>query len=173
MSANGITNVPKNLVAPFNSVARVNGSAQKVFLEVFVSKVLRKLIAKGDPHSILDLVLIHTFSLPFIGGVNPYRDNDKANPYRASSMDGIISGVTEMPALYFGFYVNKVLNKGFVMPTMSFSDLLFFTAGKAISAAVTGLVGGTVNKIGMLRNGNEAFQLLVARQQNQSNLNRR
>jgi hypothetical protein len=171
MSVNGIMNVPKNLVAPFNSIDRVNGSVQKVFLEVFVSKVLRKLLDKRDPHSVMDLALIHTFSLPFIGGVNPYRQGDDANPFKASWVNGVISGVTEMPATYAGFYVNKVLNKGFVLPTMSFGDLLFFTAGKAISAAVTGLIGSTLNKIPILQKGNTAFYDLINRQQAVSNVN--
>jgi hypothetical protein len=169
---NGITNVPFNLISPFYGAKRISGSAQKVFVEVFVSKVLRKILAKTDPFSILDLVLIHTFSLPFLGAVNPYRDEKYMDPIQkdTSLVQSAITGTSEIPAMYAGYWVNKILNNGFVAPWIKITDLLWLSAGKAISQSVMGLLGPVIAKAPQfIIEGQTEMVAMVKRQQDKSN----
>ena len=167
-----LMNIPKNLIAPFNGIARLTGSAEKVFVEVFISKVLRKLIMKSDPFSVVDLFMIHTFALPFEGAVMPYR-KDKVDPVTegSSTIDNALTGLSEIPATLAGFWINKVLNKGFVLPWMGFTDLLLLSAGKAIGQSVMGLLDPVFKNVEFLRTGLKEHVNLVEQQQNASNAN--
>ena len=165
-----LMNIPQNVIAPFNGIERLTGSAGKVFMEVFVSKVLRKIISKTDPFSVVDLFMIHTFSLPFLGAVNPYRKGlvDPLDP-QGSTISNALSGASEIPATLAGYWINKVLNKGMVLPWLNFTDLLWLSAGKAISQSVSGVLGPVFNNVAFLRKGQANHVALLALQQDASN----
>ena len=166
-----LTSIPQNIIAPFYGIERLTGSAEKVFLEVFVGKVLRKIIGDKDPFSVVDLFMIHTFSLPFIGAVNPYRRDKVDSLATDSTFDNVLTGASEIPATLAGFWVNKVLNKGMVLPWMGISDILWLSASKAISQSVMGLLGPVFNNVEFLRKGQQDHVALVALQQEASNAN--
>jgi hypothetical protein len=137
-----------------------------------VSKVLRKLLAKTDPFSIVDLVLIHTFSLPFLGAVNPYRDDKYMDPRDkgTSVVQSALTGASEIPAMYAGYWVNKILNNGFVMPWIKITDLLWLSAGKSISQSVMGLLAPVLEKAPQfIIDGQDDLYNMIRRQQVNSN----
>ena len=173
LSKNGgsVLNVPKNLIVPFNSVTRITGSATKVFVEVFVAKVLRKLLSKKDPFSIMDLVLIHTFSLPFVGAFNTFREEGKLDSQNAGTKvwESALTGASEIPAAFVGYWANKIFNQGFVGPWIGLYDILWLSAGKGLSSGLTGLLEPAIKAMQFMADGQTGLTQYTVLQRNTSN----
>jgi hypothetical protein len=108
--------------------------------------------------------------LPFIGAVNTYRDAQQKKVLTASLIQSAMTGATEIPATFIGYWANKILNQGFVGPWITIPDILWLSAGKAISQSVTGLLEPVFKKWEFGRAGINSFETMVANQSGMSNM---
>jgi hypothetical protein len=123
--------VLNNAAAPFTaSTGAVAGNAQRLVLEVLMSKILRRVLRMQD-RSFMYLAAVHGLSLPLIGGfqgaiVPPGRLNDP-------QMTQLQSAAASVPAVYASEYVVNTSSIGFHVPRPNLRDALVTAAAKVLT----------------------------------------
>ena len=128
-----MTAVLENTILPVDvrKVDAVAGFAEKVFVEVAVSKVLRKILRMGDK-GILHLTAVHYISQPVMGGfIAPF---GKAQATKgATYQQALIDGLKGVPAVFFAQYVVNTSLKGLHVPGISIKESFITAAAKALT----------------------------------------
>lgn len=141
-------NVAKNIIVPIDPrrTKQLLGSLEYVAAEVVVAKIVRKII-KADTKGWLELAYIHTLSLPFLGGLGAFFENQK--DYAGQDPDTgkaigvatqLMDGAKGIPAVLLAQYILESFAKGFHVPWFNLKDLLITAGTKAITRPVVGFV---------------------------------
>ena len=123
--------VVNNAVAPFtSSTAAAAGNAQRIVLEVLVSKILRKVLRMQD-RSFMYLASVHAISLPLLGGFQ----GALTGPGRLSDpqMGQFQQAAATIPAVYASEYVVNTSSVGFHVPRPNLRDALVTAAAKVLT----------------------------------------
>ena len=111
-----------------------------------VAKIVRKII-KADTKGWLELAYIHTLSLPFLGGLGAFFENQK--DYAGQDPDTgkavgvatqLMDGAKGIPAVLLAQYILESFAKGFHVPWFNLKDLLITAGTKALTRPVVGFV---------------------------------
>ena len=165
-----MTAVLENTVLPIDirKTSGALGFAEKVFVEVVVSKILRKALRMED-RSVFQLAAVHYVSQPVMGGfIAPLGDvtTIQGSSYQQALMDGA-KGV---PAVFFAQYVVNTSFQGVHVPKISIKDAFITAAAKALSRP---LMKFAVPKLGTdIQEHFVVSDQLVGRQVAMSNLKR-
>ena len=160
--------VAKNSVLPLTaSTQAAMGNAQRVVLEVLMSKILRKVLRMQD-RSFLYLTAVHTISLPLIGGLQAVVTDEKN--FNQSNLQQIQAAAASVPGVYAAEYVVNTSNVGFHVPRPNLRDALITAAAKILTRP---LIGNTVAYLpgALTANFAEAFNVQNAMNQ-RSNMKR-
>ena len=126
-------NALKNSILPVDvrKMESSFGFAEKVFVEVAVSKILRKVL-KMENRGILHLTAVHYASMPLMGGVMaPFGapKNTKASSYTQTLIDGLKGA----PAVFLAQYIVNTGVSGIHVPKLNMSDAVITAVAKAIT----------------------------------------
>ena len=141
-------NVAKNIIVPIDlrRTKQLLGSLEYVAAEVVVAKIVRKII-KADTKGWLELAYIHTLSLPFLGGLGAFFENQK--DYAGEDPDTgkaigvatqLMDGAKGIPAVLLAQYILESFAKGFHVPWFNLKDLLVTAGTKALTRPIVGFV---------------------------------
>ena len=97
--ASSVSNVAKNAVMPFTSGPLAIGSAEYVLFEVIVDMILRRLI-RAPTRRLFDLILIHTISLPLLGGFSAVTGQTSTSWNDGSFTQHTMEGAYGVPAVF-------------------------------------------------------------------------
>ena len=123
--------VVNNATAPFiTSTDVAAGNAQRLVLEVLMSKILRKVLRMQD-RSFMYLAAVHGISLPMLGGfqgalVTP-------GTLVSPQMDQLKEAAAAVPAVYMSEYVVNTSSIGFHVPRPNLRDALVTAAAKVLT----------------------------------------
>ena len=155
-------NIISNAILPFDirKGALVLGSAEYVAVEVLVSSMVRKFMKA--PKSWTELILVHTISLPFLGGAVGFVD--ATGEYSAGFTTQFMDGAKGIPAVILAEWVLATFYKGFHFPWFGFKDLLITAGSKVLSRPIASVIYGYLP-----RDAADALALfnLMVQQQNQ------
>lgn len=135
MDMSAAANIPKNAITPFKTGTLFLGSAEYVAVEIITDMMLRMLIGsfvRGvGRKSIYELAVIHTLSLPIIGGgAGGFEDfHDEKSDFKNQVMDGA-KGIVGM---FLAQYVYGVSCNGFYIPRPNLTDAMVSAAAKTLS----------------------------------------
>lgn len=145
-----MTAVLENTILPIDirKTDAVAGFAEKVFIEVAVSKILRKILRMED-RGILHLTAVHYISQPIMGGfIAPL---GKPRPTKDSTYtQALIDGAKGVPAVWFAQYVVNTSLRGLHVPGLSMKEAFITAAAKALSRPlmkyITPKLGSTIDR---------------------------
>lgn len=127
-------NALKNAILPVDvrKMESTLGFAEKVFVEVAVSKILRKIL-RMDNKGILHLAAIHYASMPLMGGLMaPFGAPNKITK-AATYGEAFTDGIKGVPAVYLAQYIVNTGVSGLHTPKFSISDAGITAVAKAIT----------------------------------------
>lgn len=128
-----MVSVLENTVLPmdFRKMESSMGFAEKVFVEVAVSKVLRKILRMEDK-GIFYLTAVHYLSQPVMGGFSAVFG--PIHPIGSATVtEALIDGAKGVPAVFFAQYVVNTSLKGLHVPGISLKDAFITAASKAFT----------------------------------------
>ncbi len=123
--------VVNNAAAPFiTSTDVAAGNAQRLVLEVLMSKILRKVLRMQD-RSFMYLAAVHGISLPMLGGFQ----GALVTPSNlvAPQMQQLQEAAAAVPAVYMSDYVVNTSSIGFHVPRPNLRDALVTAAAKVLT----------------------------------------
>ena len=147
--------------------AQVLGAAEYVFLEVLVSYIMRYFI-KSEKKSVLQLLSIHTASLPFIGGLGAIGSAGHPFGLEAGYTDQLMEGLKGVPAVLWAEYLVETGAGGFHVPKPSIRDLLITSASKVITKPLMSILYPMIGNT--LRDNLDVLEEIFKRQRHNSNL---
>ena len=143
------------------------GNAQRVVLEVLMSKIIRKVMRMQD-RSFLYLTAVHTLALPLLGGFQAALSTSQ--DYNQTNLAQIQAAAACVPAVYTSEYVVNTSSVGFHVPKPNLRDALVTAVAKILTRP---LIGNTIQFLPVGLQGNfGAAQKLQAIQNSGSRLNR-
>ena len=151
--------VLKNMGAPLTaSTPAAMGNAQRVVLEVLMSKILRKVMRMQD-RSFLYLTAVHALSLPLIGGLQSVFTGEQN--FNSSNLQQVQAAAGSVPGVYAAEYVVNTSSVGFHVPKPSLRDALITAVAKILTRP---LIGNTVAYLpaALTKNFNDAFNVQSA-----------
>ena len=166
--SDSVVNIATNAILPVDlrKTQLVFGNAEYVTVEVLVSALVRKFMKA--PKSWTSLIMIHTLSLPLMGGaqgfVGPIRSVDGGSDFKTLFTDG----AKGIPAVLIAQWILETFNTGFKFPWFNMKDLLITAGAKTLSRPITALVYPYLPS-----SAQDAYQLaesMIARQQTQSSM---
>jgi hypothetical protein len=159
--------VANNAIAPFAGTERAAGNAQRLVLEVLVSKILRKVLRMQD-RSFMYLAAVHGLSFPLLGGFQAVLSNP--TNYQDSNLTQIQAAAATVPAVYASEYVVNTSSIGFHVPRPNLRDALVTAAAKTLTRP---LISNTIGYLPAAIQGNFVAALNVQHEQSMgSNLRR-
>ena len=135
------TNIFQNAILPVDprKMKVLMGSAQYIAVEVLLSQLIRRFMKA--PQSWTDTILVHTLSMPFMGGAAGFGDNNKdieAEP--AVWGDLFMDGAKGIPAVLLAQWLLFTFYKGFHVPWFNMKDLLITAGAKTITRPLTAII---------------------------------
>ena len=167
-------NVAKNVIVPIDPrrTKQLLGSIEYVAAEVVCAKIVRKLI-KADTKGWLELAYIHTLSLPFLGGLGAFFDQNKdyiGQDPETGKQIGVatrfMDGAKGIPAVLLAQYILESFAKGFHVPWFNMKDLLITAGTKAITRPIVGFVYKYLPT--NAKENLQVVEILIARQREKS-----
>ena len=131
-------NIVKNSFVPFSSFKLVQGSAEYIAIEVFVSWMIRRVM--GLPRGLITLSTIHAVSLPFLGGAIGFADASAG--YDEDFPAQFQAGAKGVPAVWLAHYIVQVFEKGFTLPAGGIKEYLVTAISKILSRPLASSVVG-------------------------------
>ena len=137
--ADQATNIISNAVLPYDPrrMKLLFGSVEYVAIEVLISAVVRNFMGKGAARSWTDLILVHTLSLPFMGGAVGFTDQDVRIDAKKEWTNHFKAGAKGIPAVLLAEWTLATFYKGFHVPWFGMKDLLITAGAKTISRPIT------------------------------------
>ena len=111
------TNIPVNAIAPVDlrKMSQAFGAAEYVGFEVLVSYLART-VFKIERRSIMELAAIHAVSIPFMGGLAQFSEE---NTFIDSPVaDAVADGAKGVPAVFAAQYVCNTALSGLHAPSV-------------------------------------------------------
>mgnify|MGYP003386456374 FL=1 len=144
------SNVLTNAAMPvdFRKTTQVGGAMGYVGVETIISYIARR-VFKVAPRGILELMAIHSFSLPFIGGLSVFADKEDHQGLQAPWPQQFI------PAVFASTYLVNTYLAGLHLPKLDFKDILITAATKIASRPVMSLLYPNLGD--SFRNGQDAL----------------
>ena len=132
---NQAQNIFSNAILPFDvRKGKLEfGSIEYVAIEVLVSAIVRNFMKA--PRTWTDLTLVHSISLPFMGGAAGFMD--PSGEYSADWTTQFKDGAKGIPAVLLAEWVLQTFYKGFHFPWFNMKDLLITAGAKTISRPIT------------------------------------
>jgi hypothetical protein len=134
----------QNHIAPFTH--GISAPITYIALEVLVSKLIRRFV--GTNLGWMELLQIHTLSLPFIGPLMGWFDppikhqafvkkkaTTEADKYAFT--DQLMDGAKGIPAVLFAEYILETFRRGFHYPKMRFKDIAVTAVAKTATRPLT------------------------------------
>ena len=166
--ASDVLNIPRNAIAPFKTGLLAMGSFEYIVMEVIVDMVVRMLVGsvvRGVSRKrIMDLVAVHTLSLPIMGGLaggfNTYHDES------ATFVDHLGDGAKGILAVYTAQYVHGISCSGFYIPRPGALDAIVTAAAKTLSRPLNAMLAQYAPD--QVKHAIKAVTEVIRTQQNQS-----
>ena len=127
-------NVLENAAQPIDvrKLSQVFGVAEYVAAEVLVSYLARA-VFKIEKRSVMELTAIHAVSVPFLGGLGMWFDDNSPYDYAAPVGDQVADGAKGIPAVYASQYICNTALQGLHAPKLNFKDILVTAAAKVVT----------------------------------------
>ena len=168
---NKLKHVFMNILLPLNGAKMLKGSVLYVALEVAVSKLLRKISGFQD-RSIMELSIVHTMSLPLMGGLSATMTSP-AESTVAYGSDRIRQhakqGLKGVPALFLANYIYNTFLNGFYVGSFSMKNLFIMAAAKMLTRPIASKVYPMAK---FTQNAFDGQQFMEEQQVRQSNFSR-
>ena len=168
---NKLKHVFMNILLPLNGAKMLKGSVLYVALEVAVSKLLRKISGFQD-RSIMELSIVHTMSLPLMGGLSATMNNtgESAVGYGSDRIrQHAKQGLKGVPALFLANYIYNTFNNGFYVGSFSMKNLFIMAAAKMLTRPIASKIYPMAK---FTQNAFDGQQFMEEQQVRQSNFNR-
>ena len=168
---NKLKHVFMNILLPLNGAKMLKGSVLYVALEVAVSKLLRKITGFQD-RSIMELSIVHTMSLPLMGGLSATMNNtgESAVGYGSDRIrQHAKQGLKGVPALFLANYIYNTFNNGFYVGSFSMKNLFIMAAAKMLTRPIASKVYPMAK---FTQNAFDGQQYMEEQQMRQSNFSR-
>ena len=135
------SNIFQNAILPVDprKLKVLVGTAQYVAVEVLVSQLIRRFMKA--PQRWTETIMVHTLSLPFMGGAVGFADNNndiEKNPTEWSEL--FTDGAKGIPAVLLAQWVIRTFSVGFNMPWFNMKDLLITAGAKTITRPLTAII---------------------------------
>ena len=164
-------NIVDNAIIPVDirKQTQVGGALTYVGFEVLVSYIARR-VFKVAPRPVTQLAAIHALSIPFLGGLSAFMEDEDAAGFEAPMSKQFMEGAKGIPAVFAGTYIVNTYLQGIHAPKLDFKDILITAASKIVTRP---LMSVTVPKMGdSVENGQKAIRASVALQRTQSRLSK-
>ena len=163
------TNIIENAVTvvDFRRGSQVGGAAEYILIETLISYIIRYFI-KSEKRSILELLMIHAGSIPFVGGMAGFVDANHPLGYEAPIGEQFSAGSKGVPAVFLSEYLVYTAMNGFHIPSIGFKDVLITTASKTISRPILSVLYPYIGQ--MMRSNLDVLEEIFRRQRGNSNL---
>ena len=114
--ADAITASAKNVVLPFASGADVAiGSVEYVTIEVIVDMLLRSIL-RAPRRGVVDLAIIHTLTLPIMGGISRLYADAPIAYGSGTLIDQTKDGAAGIPAVFLAQWMYGISSQGLRIP---------------------------------------------------------
>lgn len=133
----GYTNILENAVQPVDlrKFQQVFGAAEYVAFEVLISYFARYLF-KVEKRTLMELIAIHTVSIPLLGGLSAFVNNNSGFGYEAPFADLAADGAKGIPAVFASQYICNTALQGLHAPRLNFQDILVTSAAKLVTRPI-------------------------------------
>ena len=168
---NKLKHVFMNVLLPLNGAKMLKGSVLYVALEVAVSKLLRKISGFQD-RSIMELSIVHTMSLPLMGGLSAMMTspNESTVAYGSDRIrQHAKQGLKGVPALFLANYIYNTFHNGFYVGSFSMKNLFIMAAAKMLTRPIASKIYPMAK---FTQNAFDGQQLMEEQQIRQSNFSR-
>ena len=155
------------ITVDIRKTTQVGGAAGYVGVEVLISYIARR-VFKIAPRPVTELVAIHALSLPFIGGLAAFADDEHPLGLEAPMGDQFMDGAKGIPAVFASTYIVNTYLAGLHAPRLDFKDILITAAAKIASRPVLSLAYPRFGN--GFRNGQDALSQIFKTQRAKSQL---
>ena len=118
---------------------QLGGSVGYVGVETLVSYIARR-VFKTSPRPVSEIAAIHALSLPFIGGLAAFVDENHPLELEAPMGDQFMDGAKGIPAVFASTYVVNTYLQGIHAPRLDVKDILVTAAAKIASRPLMSLL---------------------------------
>ena len=134
--------------------------AEHVTPEVLVSYVIQRMFGKKDKDGLMDLAFIHSFSIPFIGGLGKLIAPENHPGFDADYATQLQAGLAGVPAVLLAQYFLSIFKgSAFFHWNFNMRNFLITSLSKIITRPLVSTLGGFVGEGDMSR----AYDALQAR----------
>ena len=151
--------------ADVRKTTQVGGALGYVGVEVLISYIARR-VFKIAPRPVTELAAIHALSLPFIGGLSAFTDEEHPLGLEAPMGEQFMEGAKGIPAVFASTYIVNTYLAGLHAPKLDVKDILITAAAKIASRPVMSFAYPNFGK--GFRNGQDALSELFDRQRKKS-----
>ena len=117
------------------------GTLQIIAVEVLMSKLIRVML-KMENKSFGRLILVHSISMPLIGGLVGFVDPPTQLKDGPTLAEAFMGGVKAVPAVFMAQYITNTALKGLHVPKLSIRDILITAASKILTRPLLKYVYG-------------------------------
>ena len=146
---------------------QVGGAMGYVGVEVLISYIARR-VFKISPRPVTQIAAIHALSLPFIGGLAAFTDENHPLELEAPMGDQFMDGAKGIPAVFASTYIVNTYLEGIHAPKLDVKDILVTAAAKIASRPIMSLLYPNLGA--GFRNGQDTINTLVKAQRTASRL---
>ncbi len=147
---------------------QVGGAMGYVGVEVLISYIARR-VFKISPRPVTQIAAIHALSLPFIGGLAAFTDENHPLELEAPMGDQFMDGAKGIPAVFASTYIVNTYLEGIHAPKLDVKDILVTAAAKIASRPVMSLLYPNLGA--GFRNGQDTINTLFKAQRSASRIN--
>ena len=139
--------------------------------EVLVDMILRRII-RAPTRRLFDLIMIHTISLPLMGGFSAITGSESQSWGSGDIMSHTKDGVYGVPAVFAAQYIVSSFSQGVHIPgKFSVRDILVTVISKTATKPLIKAIWKFLPKA-MVQDSLEAVNSMIVAQQRRSNLRR-
>jgi hypothetical protein len=117
------------------------GTLQIIAVEVLVSKLIR-IMLRMENKSFGRLILVHSISMPLIGGLVGFADAPAELKDGPSLTEAFMGGAKAVPAVFMAQYITNTALQGLHVPKLSIRDILITAASKILTRPLLTYVYG-------------------------------
>lgn len=165
-------NLVDNAVLPVDvrKQTQVGGAVVYIGMETLVDYIARR-VFKVAKRSVTEIAAIHALSMPFLGGLSAFMDDEDSLGLEAPMGAQFMEGVKGVPAVFAGTYLVNTYLDGLHAPRLDFKDILITAAAKIATRPLMSFAYPYVGD--SVRNGQNAIRATVNLQRNHSRLSRK
>ena len=145
----------------------VGGAMGHVTAEVLVSYLARRVFGI-ERRTILELIAIHSLSVPLQGGLSAFAEGADKMGFEAPMASQFMDGAKGIPGVFAATYIANTFMDGMHFPRLNVKDILITAASKIITRPIVSVLYQPLGPT--FRNGQDALEKTFQLQREESAL---